>query len=143
MSELSRIETEEEVASYLQDLVYALDHGAILSFQIERVVDRNRDEHFTNRFTVADLFPDEDPKNVLRRELRKLTVSDYIRTVRDLRFPNKSEMREFGIKYESRGDVFIKIRVELLSDYGNHTVFVMSFHFAERAFTPQMFPYRK
>jgi len=36
-----------------------------------------------------------------------------------------------------------KIRVELLGEYGNTTTFVMSFHFAERPFTPDMFPYRK
>lgn len=27
--------------------------------------------------------------------------------------------------------------------YGNTTTFVMSFHFAEKAFTPEMFPYKK
>lgn len=37
----SRIESELEVRSYLQDLKYALDHGAHLSFQEEREVDRN------------------------------------------------------------------------------------------------------
>ena len=40
-------------------------------------------------------------------------------------------------------DVYIKIRVEPLGLYGNTTTFVMSFHFAERAFTPEMFPYKK
>lgn len=32
---------------------------------------------------------------------------------------------------------------ELLGLYGNTTTFVMSFHFAEKAFTPGMFPYKK
>lgn len=98
---------------------------------------------YTNRFTVADLFPDEDINIALKRELQKLTVEDYIQTVKDLRFPNKSEMREFGRAYNGKGDVYIKIRVDLLSEYGNHTVFVMSFHYAEIPFTPDMFPYRK
>ncbi len=40
-------------------------------------------------------------------------------------------------------DVYIKIRVELISMYGNTTTFVMSFHFAEKAFTANMFPYKK
>ena len=40
-------------------------------------------------------------------------------------------------------DVYIKIRVELLGIYGQTTTFVMSFHFAERAFKAEMFPYRK
>jgi hypothetical protein len=66
-----------------------------------------------------------------------------MQTVKDLRYPNRSEMREFGKVYEGKGDVYIKIRVELLGAYGNTTTFVMSFHFAEKAFTPEMFPYRK
>ena len=45
--------------------------------------------------------------------------------------------------YDGEGDVYIKIRVELLGMYGESFVFIMSFHFAERAFTPEMFPYRK
>lgn len=45
--------------------------------------------------------------------------------------------------YNGDEDVYIKIRVELLGEYGNATTFVMSFHFAERAFVPEMFPYRK
>lgn len=52
-------------------------------------------------------------------------------------------MREFGKVYNSKDDVYIKIRVELLGMYGNSTTFVMSFHFAGKAFTPEMFPYRK
>jgi hypothetical protein len=52
-------------------------------------------------------------------------------------------MREFGKVYDGKGDVYIKIRVELLAAYGDHTTFVMSFHYAEIPFTPDMFPYRK
>lgn len=55
----------------------------------------------------------------------------------------RSEMREFGKIYNGNEDVYIKIRVELLGQYGNITTFIMSFHFAEKAFTPDMFPYRK
>lgn len=138
-----RIETELEVQSYLQDLRYALEHGAKVTFQIERQVDQNRDQRFTNKFTVADLFPDENPVAALKRELHTLTVEEYMQTVKDLRFPKRSEMREFGKVYEGKGDVYIKIRVELLSEFGNHTAFVMSFHYAEIPFTPEKFPYRK
>ena len=139
----TRIESELEVRSYLQDLRYALEHGAKVTFQTERQVDQGRDIRYTNRFTVADLFPDENPVNALKRELQKLTVKEYMQTVKDLRFPNRSEMREFGKVYDGKGDVYIKIRVELLSEYGNHTTFVMSFHYATILFTPEMFPYRK
>ena len=139
----ARIESVLDVQSYLQDLRYALEHGAKVTFQEERQVDQSRDVHYTNIYTVADLFPDENPVHALKRELQKLTVEEYMKTVKDLRFPNKSEMREFEKVYDGKGDVYIKIRVELLSEYGNHTTFVMSFHYATIPFTPDMFPYRK
>ncbi|MDO5409420.1 MAG: hypothetical protein Q4F21_03090 [Lachnospiraceae bacterium] len=85
----------------------------------------------------------ENPVDALRRELKTLTVEEYMRTVKDLRFPQKSEMREFGKIYNGKDEVYIKIRVELFGKYGNTTTFVMSFHFAEKAFTRDMFPYRK
>ena len=139
----TRIESKIDVETYLQNLSYALDHGAIITFQQERQVDKTRDIKFTNKYTVADLFPNANPVDVLKRELRKLTIEDYIRTVKDTRFEKKSEMREFGKVYNGNKDVYIKIRVELLSDFGNHTIFVMSFHYAEKPFTEDMFPYKK
>ena len=139
----TRIESEIEVRSYLQNLRYALEHNAKVTFQIDRLVDQNRDPRYTNQFTVADLFPDENPVSALKRELQTLTVEEYMQTVKDLRFPNKSEMREFGKVYAGKGDVYIKIRVELLSAFGDHITFVMSFHYAENPFSPDMFPYRK
>lgn len=57
----TRIETELEIKSYLKDLRYALDHNATLTFQIERHVDQDRNQRNTNRFTVTDLFPNENP----------------------------------------------------------------------------------
>ena len=139
----SRIESRLEIQSYLQNLSYALDHGAAITFQIDRQIDKSRDIKYTNKFTIADLFPNTNPVDALKRELRKLTIEDYIRTVKDTRFKNKNEMREFGKVYEGNKDVYIKIRVELLSDFGDHTIFVMSFHYAEKTFTEDMFPYRK
>lgn len=137
-----RIESELEVKAYLQDLRYAIDNGAQITFQVKRLIDEKRNEKYTNQYTVAVLFPDENPVDALKRELKTLTVEEYMRTVQDLRFPNRSEMREFGKVYNGKDDVYIKIRVELLGVYGKMTTFVMSFHFAEKAFTPDMFPYR-
>ena len=67
---------------------------------------------------------------------------DYLRTVKNRRFPNRSEMREFGKVYGDN-EIYIKIRVELLDAaiLGNHTVFIMSFHYAERPFSEEVFPY--
>ena len=120
----SRIESETEVRAYVQNLKFALNNGAKIDFQVKRLVD-------------------EKPVDALKRELLTLSVEEYMQTVKDLRFPNRSEMREFGKVYNGSEDVYIKIRVELLGAYGNTTTFVMSFHFAERAFTPEMFPYKR
>lgn len=40
-------------------------------------------------------------------------------------------------------DVYIKIRVEVLGLNGQNTIFIMSFHFAEKTFAPNVFPYKK
>ena len=139
----ARIESEIEVKSYIQDLKYALKNGAKIDFQARLLVDEKRDEKYTNQYTVNKLFPDENPLDAIKRELLTLSVEDYIQTVKDIRFPKRSEMREFGKVYNGTEDVYIKIRVELLGLYGKTTTFVMSFHFAEKAFTPEMFPYKK
>lgn len=139
----ARIESELEVKAYIQNLKFALNHGAKIDFQAKRRVDDARDERYTNQYTMNTLFPDDDPVDVLKRELLTLSVEDYMQTVKDLRFPKRSEMREFGKVYDGKDDVYIKIRVELLGMYGSTTTFVMSFHFAEKAFTPELFPYRR
>lgn len=138
-----RIESELEVRAYIQNLKFALNNGARIDFQSKRIVDEKRDEKYTNQYTVNKLFPDENPEDALKRELLMITVEDYMQTVKDIRFPKRSEMREFGKVYNGTEDVYIKIRVELLGLYGNTTTFVMSFHFAEKAFTAEMFPYKK
>ncbi|MCD8131104.1 MAG: hypothetical protein LUE16_07475 [Lachnospiraceae bacterium] len=142
-NETARIESELEVKSYIQNLIYALNHGAKIYFQEVRFVDEKRDEKYTNRYTMATLFPNENPEDVLRRELLTLKPEDYIRTVKDLRFPKRSEMREFGKVYNAQDEVYIKIRVELLGLFGEATTFVMSFHFAERPFSQEIFPYKQ
>lgn len=139
----ARIESELEIKSYIQNLRFALNNGAKIDFQVKRLVDEKRDEKYTNQYTVNMLFPDENPVDALKRELLTLTVEDYMQTVKDTRFPKRSEMREFGKVYNGTQDVYIKIRVELLGIYGNTTTFIMSFHFAEKDFTPEMFPYKK
>ena len=140
---ISRIESEADVKAYIQNLKYALANGARVEFQVKRLVDEQRDERYTNQYTVRELFPGENPVEALKRELLSLSVAEYMQTVKDIRFPNRSEMREFGRVYNGTDDVYIKIRVELLGSYGQTTTFIMSFHFAEKPFTPEMFPYRK
>ncbi len=90
----ARVESELEVKAYIQNLRYALNRGAKINFQAKRLVDEDRNEKFTNQYTVNTLFPDEKPVDALKRELLTLSVEDYMRTVQDLRFPKRSEMRE-------------------------------------------------
>ena len=114
-NEKKRIESKLEVQAYIDRLKYAIESGsATINFQKERQVDKNRDREHTNRYTMSKLFPNEDEVEVLKRELTKLTVKEYIETVEDTRFSNKSEMRVFGKQYEEK-DVYIKIRVELVN----------------------------
>ena len=136
-NEAKRIETRSEVDTYLDQLKYSLTNSkAKLQFQKERLTDTQRDERFTNRYTVGDLFPDEDPVDALKRELLTLRAENYIETVKDTRFPRKSEMRVFGKRYGA--DVYIKFRVDMIN--GN-IVFVMSFHYAVYPFSDSDFPY--
>lgn len=44
----TRIESELEVKTYIQNLQFALNHGAKIEFQAKRYVDENRDERYTN-----------------------------------------------------------------------------------------------
>lgn len=139
----SRVESEIEIKAFVQNLRYALSNGARMEFQIHRRVDEDRPELYTNEYAVNRLFPNEDPVSAIKRELMSISEKDYIQTVKDLRFPNRSEMREFGKKYDGEGDVYIKLRVELIGIYGSTTIFVMSFHFAEKPFATKMFPFKK
>lgn len=139
----TRIESEIDVKAYIQNLKFALHNGAKIDFQVKRFVDEKRNERYTNQYTVNRLFPDENPVDALRRELLTLSIEEYMQTVKDTRFPKRSEMREFGRVYNGTEDVYIKIRVEVLGSYGTATTFVMSFHFAEKSFTPEMFPYKR
>lgn len=142
-NEIKRIESGSDVTTYLDRLKYAIESGsAMINFQRDRQVDSIRDEKYTNRYTMLTLFADEDEVAVLKRELARLTIHDYIETVKDTRFPKRSDMRVFGKKY-SEEDVYIKIRVELVGAMGSNYIFVMSFHFAEEAFLETDFPYMK
>ena len=136
-----RIESLDEVKTYLSRLKYALKQGAQIRLQISRNVEFSKPLQYRNMYAFNTLFPDENPVDALKRELHKLQPEHYLRTVKDIRFPEKSEMREFGMVYQVGQEVYIKIRAELCSMNG-HDVFVMSFHFAQIPFAEETFPYQ-
>ena len=143
METRSRIESEQEVKAYIQDLKFALNNGARIDFQARRKVDEKREERYTNQYTVEAFISEWEPI----RGIEKRTVDTFCGRIYEngkrSRFPGRKEMREFGKVYNGKDDVYIKIRVELFGMYGNATTFVMSFHFAEKPFTAEMFPYRR
>lgn len=77
-----RIESRIEVEAYIQNLKYAIENGAKIEFQARRRVDENRDEKYTNQYTVNTLFPNENPVEAIKRELLTLTVEEYMKTLR-------------------------------------------------------------
>ena len=113
----SRIESEIEVKAYIQDLKFALNNGAKIDFQAKRLVDEKRDEKYTNQYTVNKLFSDENPVDALKRELLTLSVEDYMQTVKDIRFPKRSEMREFGKVYNGTDDECMETQQLLLCHF--------------------------
>lgn len=140
----SRIESRQAVETYLARLKYALNNrSAKIQFQKSRRVDKNRDKRHTNIFTLADLFPEQNTEEILKRELKRLRIEEYIETVKDKTMPDRSEMRIFGKVYR-KGEVYIKIRVELLkvTKFGvEDLVFIMSFHYSTKPFEKIEFPY--
>ena len=69
-SEGKRQETRLEVQSFVGNLRYAIESdSAKISIVKNRRVDQNRDPKFTNRYTLSELFPDEDQVEAIKREL--------------------------------------------------------------------------
>ena len=138
-------ETLLEVNTFLDKLRYALEHGAKINIQMDRSADMNRSDYrCTTRYTIMNLFPNQKPSDAVKEEMKKLTEKNYLRTLKDDRYPERGELREFGMIYSSNRHVYIKIRADLTSLYrdGNHIVFILSFHYAEYKFKKEDFPYR-
>ncbi len=135
-----RIESELEVKSYLQNLRYALENVRRLIFRQAPDLSIIKEmKNIRTNIRLINIFPDENPVDALKKELKMLTVEEYMRTESDLKFPNRSEMRNLEKSIMVTTMYIIKIRVELLGMYGNSTTFVMSFHFAERALYQRCF----
>lgn len=73
----------------MNKLKFALCNNAKILFQEIRYIDKNRNIRYTNKYTISELFSNENPIKVLERKLTTLTVKDYIETVKDLKFLKK------------------------------------------------------
>ena len=124
-NEIKRTEARIEIQTYLDRLKYAIENGsAVIEFAKERYIDKERNKKHTNKYTMSVLFPDEDFVTALKKELIKLTVEEYIETVKDI---NRPKYSEFSSVHAS----------------GGNYIFVMSFYFAEFKFNEEEFPYKK
>jgi len=138
----SEKESELEINSFLLSVKYCIESGNCkISVQRERLNEKTKDIKFTNKYTLGELFPDKNPADAMKLELIKLTKKNYIETLEDIDFPQRSKLRVFGKKYNA--DVYIKFRAELISkqDNGGKCIFVLSFHYAQYPFDGDTFPY--
>ncbi len=138
------VKTQFEVQSYLDKLRFALDNDAEPVVVMDRVSENKKPEMYRNKYTIAALFPDEDPAVVLKQELRSLALDEYLGTVPDDKYSDR-ELWEFGKVYAADQEVYIKFRVELISaiNTGKDMIRVISFHFAEKPFSEEYFPYKQ
>lgn len=140
--EIKRIESKLDVKTFIDRIHYSISSKKFhLNFQIDRFVDSDRNSRYTNRGTINLLFPNDDVYEVLKNEILTLELKNYLSTVKDLRFPNRSELRVFAKKYDDY--VYIKIRVELASKlaYGNDLIYILSFHYSDIVLKEKDFPY--
>lgn len=145
MAEITRVETKAEVETFLAQLNYQISKGVRLNLIEDRMVDKEREPKYTNRFTVAELFPDEEPCKALKRELLLVRTDHYLQTLTDNKYPQKKEWREFGKVYPVDKEIYMKFRVVLLGAekaYYDDLVLVMSFHHSTVAFKNRIFPYK-
>ena len=81
------VKTVDEVETYLAKLKYALSlDNTIIEFQESRHADFARMIQDTNKYTIAELFPNESAKIVIKEELKKLKTTEYIETVKGIEF---------------------------------------------------------
>ncbi len=142
----TRIESKEDVKSFLSRLAYVMAKKTkTITFQKIRDSDKGRNPRFTNRFTIACLFPDESPVEAIARELQSLNFKEYRHTIKDNLYPDRSEWRVFSRKYAHEPEhVYIKLRVDIISSscrVQHDQIYVMSFHFSDRVLSKQDFPY--
>ncbi|MBN2697133.1 MAG: hypothetical protein JXR38_06280 [Bacilli bacterium] len=138
------IKNRDEISTVLARVKYALENNSVdINIIYDRLSEEQKDIRHTNRYTLNDLFPDDDHVSVLKQELGKLSLSDYMESVVDDRLPNKC-LDVFGKSYNNK-DVYIKFRVELFEmqrTYGKDLIVIVSFHYSDRVFNKSDFPYK-
>lgn len=126
----ARIEQKFVVEHFISEVKEALLND---STQLSTEQKREEDEAELHENIMSILFPNEDETTVLKRELANLTSEDYLETLKDKKFPNKSETRVFAKKYDE-DYIFLHVRMEtLVQSESDETVkaLIMSLHFRD------------
>ena len=138
----SRNEQKFVVEHFLTEMKEALSSE---SAQLYSQHHRKEDEAELHENIMSILFPNENETAVLKRELTGLTTEDYIETLKDKKFPNKSETRVFAKQYNGEF-VYMHVRVEMLEQEETgepEQGLITSLHFCESELEVTDFPYKK
>lgn len=142
--ETNWVEERSVVLAFLAKLKFMLESPRTRIHLDIKKSDQYKPYEFTNRFTFADLFPNENPVDVLRRELSLLTISDYMHTAIDVINQKSPNYYVFAKKFGKY--VYIKVKIVVFNGSipgQQDTMLVMSFHYAEFYIDDNSFQYLK
>lgn len=127
-----RIEQKFVVQHFIEQLRETLRNEALeLFIQNEEEQDQEVDAEDLDQNALSVLFPNQDAAVVLTQGMRELAIGDYLETVKDKRFPNKSERRVF---VKTIADQLLSVSVRLESDLAQVYVEVSGFEESEADF---------
>lgn len=137
-SEEKYIESQLEVETFLEKVKHTLENNGHILLQGHKRSEKDRPAENTNQYTVKDLFANTDITESLKKELQTLKVSEYMYTVKDIKFKKRSPLRVFAKEYKHK-NVYIKIRVQIL----HNEIYVLSFHYVMYDINVEEFPYKE
>lgn len=138
------VEDSSVVSTFLAKLKFMLENPCT-SIQLDKKKsDQFKPYEYTNKFTLSNLFPNENPVDAMKRELRLLSLCDYLHTAVDVVNPKSPNYYVFAKKF----DKFVYIKVKIVVFNGSipgqqDTILVMSFHYAEHLINENSFRYLK
>lgn len=126
------IEEIEKLKFFLKKLQHLLnDSNCQIDIQKLRRGEDPLDPNNTNNTMINLDYDSED----IREELLTLKVGDYIKTVKDRRYPNTSNYWIFSKNIDGR-DVYIKFKIRSVNK-----IHLMSFHYAIRQIEEKPYKY--
>lgn len=134
-----RIEQKFVVKHFIDQLHETLENEALeLFIQNEEEQDQEVDAEDLDQNALSVLFPNQDATELLMQAMRQIAIGDYLETVKDKRFPDKSERRVF---VKTIADQLLAVSVRLESDLAH--VFVEVSVIEESDVAEADFPFKK